>query len=351
MTAVPPSVLSSVLCSDMQVSRLVSSLYATEEVTSNLTNTSQLTVDNLVIQNDLITTTGQINGVTVQQHGSRHGFNDEDPITEALISDIKEINSTTKSQGTANRIARADHTHFHGNLIGGTLHQEADINTAGFMSAADKTLIDNISSNSIPQTISATTNVVGVLNSYARKDHVHPHGNLLGGHALATETTNGFMDPDDLIISDEFTWVNSMLVVSSFYSVPLQPYGLVQSSVQTITENTDVQLTWSGSSSLSSITLNNGIFTIQSEGFYIILANPLLNGGTNGYRKGYILVQGSTNYKIGETVLNYDLVLTPTLWLQAIEYLYTGDRVSTFVRAGGNTTTSINTQFAICKLF
>lgn len=52
--------------------------------------------------------------------------------------------STLNAEGSASSFARSDHVHDHGNLAGGTLHSVATTSTAGFMSAADKTILDGL---------------------------------------------------------------------------------------------------------------------------------------------------------------------------------------------------------------
>ncbi len=49
---------------------------------------------------------------------------------------------TSSSEGVAATIARSDHVHAHGNQPGGTLHSTATAGTPGFMSADDKTKLD-----------------------------------------------------------------------------------------------------------------------------------------------------------------------------------------------------------------
>ena len=44
----------------------------------------------------------------------------------------------TQDAGTSDKVARADHVHAHGDQAGGTLHDEATIAVAGFLSASDK---------------------------------------------------------------------------------------------------------------------------------------------------------------------------------------------------------------------
>lgn len=51
---------------------------------------------------------------------------------------------TVNSEGNATSLARSNHVHAHGDLIGGSLHAEATTGIAGFLSAADKLKLDGI---------------------------------------------------------------------------------------------------------------------------------------------------------------------------------------------------------------
>lgn len=53
------------------------------------------------------------------------------------------------AQGTQNRLSRQDHVHAHGNLLGGTLHAVASTSTDGFLGAADKAKLDTLNTNSL----------------------------------------------------------------------------------------------------------------------------------------------------------------------------------------------------------
>jgi hypothetical protein len=50
------------------------------------------------------------------------------------------------AEGVSTSLVRADHVHAHGNQPGGTLHDLATVATAGFMSAADKAILDGLTS-------------------------------------------------------------------------------------------------------------------------------------------------------------------------------------------------------------
>jgi hypothetical protein len=53
------------------------------------------------------------------------------------------ISDSTNSEGTSSSLSRSDHVHAHDNRSGGSLHAAATTSVAGFMSAADKTNLDD----------------------------------------------------------------------------------------------------------------------------------------------------------------------------------------------------------------
>lgn len=84
-----------------------------------------------------ITNVGNIDGVDVSAHASRHLPAGADPLsTAAPLTNLS--GSTTNSTGTANSLSRSDHTHAVDN---------ATPSIAGFMSATDKTKLDTIETN------------------------------------------------------------------------------------------------------------------------------------------------------------------------------------------------------------
>jgi hypothetical protein len=55
-----------------------------------------------------------------------------------------EITDSSNGEGSASSLARSDHTHAHGNRGGGSLHPAATTSVAGFLSASDKTKLDDL---------------------------------------------------------------------------------------------------------------------------------------------------------------------------------------------------------------
>jgi hypothetical protein len=78
-------------------------------------------------------------------------------VTTAAVSTI----GTANAEGTATSLARSDHVHDHGAqaLGGGTQHAVATTSVAGFLSAADKTKLDGVSSGAAPATLAYGANM------------------------------------------------------------------------------------------------------------------------------------------------------------------------------------------------
>ena len=80
-----------------------------------------------------------------------------DHVHAAPVAAAVEITDATNGAGSSGDFVHSDHTHAHGNRGGGTLHAVATGATAGFMSATDKTNLDNhIASTSNPHVVTIT---------------------------------------------------------------------------------------------------------------------------------------------------------------------------------------------------
>lgn len=152
--------------------------------------------------------TGLINGVSVQAHASRHLPSGADPLTTAAAITL-DANSTN-TVGTNNSLSRSDHTH---DLSTGTVSTQTpdQANTEGSsanLARADHT--HNIPSGSVVQI--GTSNFNGATASFALADHIHAHGNQTNGtlHAAATTSVNGFMSAADKTKLDNATASNTV---------------------------------------------------------------------------------------------------------------------------------------------
>ncbi len=122
----------------------------------------------------------------------------------ALTSTAPVAVGTAAVVGVATVAARGDHVHAHGAQTDGTLHAAATTSVAGFLSTADKTRLDGMSTGAAALTSTApatvgSSNTVGVATVAARGDHVHAHGAQTDGtmHAIATGSVAGFLSSAD----------------------------------------------------------------------------------------------------------------------------------------------------------
>lgn len=356
---VPPSIYYSKSYGDLRVTNIIVPEYLVNSVSAPIINSVSYKNVNLEIKNGNINNSGTINDIVLQLHGNGHGFNGVDPLPEANINEINSLSETINNSGTSNNFIRSDHVHAHGNLGGGLLHSVVSYSDDGFMSASDKIKLNNISSDFNPLPIS-TSSTAGFNNSFSRSDHVHYHGiQTLGTlHNVATESVSGFMEPTDLLKTQEITWYSNPGIFSInnlVFQVNNQPLGIIYGSFpQFINNDVDTKLTtyWTNVEYINEMTYNSGTITIIREGYYNIIANPHISGNTNGYRKGFIQIN---NIKTGISVLNYstDSNISPTLSLQCIEYLLAGDQISVYVyhTAGNNVSMADTiTQFCVCKI-
>lgn len=95
------------------------------------------------------------------------------PSLPVASNDVATNVSATGAAGVQSAFARADHQHAHGNLAGGSLHSNATTLSAGFMSAADKAKLDELSTNAdaglYTTPILATVAVTGDYNDLGNK--------------------------------------------------------------------------------------------------------------------------------------------------------------------------------------
>lgn len=108
-----------------------------------LTGVRAMTGD-LQLGGQSITGVNLVDGVDVSNHHTRHEPGGADPLTMGAVGDMAtSISATANSAGIASGFTRIDHTHFHGNLAGGSLHADVIAGGAsGFMSGTDKTKLD-----------------------------------------------------------------------------------------------------------------------------------------------------------------------------------------------------------------
>jgi len=150
---------------------------------------------------------GNVNGINVTSHASRHLPAGADPLTTASAVTL-DANSTNTT-GTANSLARSDHTH---DLSTGAASTQLpdQVNAEG--TSANLARADHV--HNIPSGIPVqvgTSNFAGAADSFALSDHVHSHGNQTSPtlHAVATPSAHGFMSSADKTKLDAATHINT----------------------------------------------------------------------------------------------------------------------------------------------
>jgi hypothetical protein len=125
-----------------------------------------------------ITNVGNVDGVDVSAHASRHNPGGVDALTTAAPGAISVGASAT--EGSNSSLARSDHGH--------------SVATGA------------------PSSI-GTSNAAGASSSIPRLDHVHDHGAQSTGthHAVATTTVNGFMSAADKVTFDDLAAGHTIL--------------------------------------------------------------------------------------------------------------------------------------------
>ena len=107
----------------------------------------------------------------------------EDHKHDVTTAAAVELTDSTNAEGVATSLARSDHTHAHGTRGGGTLHALATVSVAGFLSAADKTKLDNLSTAegfNVKDSVRVATTAAGTLISSFED------GDTVDGIVLAT---------------------------------------------------------------------------------------------------------------------------------------------------------------------
>ncbi len=188
-----------------------------------LANGARAMSGDLQMGGNQISNAGQINGVTIQSHVSRHlpGSVLQDPLPMGIPVTIGTANSLSQSGGVVNNFAYSDHVHAHGAQTDATLHAVATTGAAGFMSSADKQLLTNATPSNTPNTLvlrdaqgdfAAGTITAGLIGNVT--------GNVVGnlsGAASANVLKAGDTMTGQLRISDA---INSALVLTTNTTSP-----------------------------------------------------------------------------------------------------------------------------------
>ncbi len=293
-----------IILSDYVSTNIKSNLISTNgslPPTVSLTNFKALYINNIIVQdiimsNGIVSDVFRINDIIIESHVSRHilGGQDVIPISFSIPSDVDVISN----QGISNDVPKADHVHAHGIMSGGSLHAVATSTSNGFMSSSDKIILDQIiPSNKSPAPLGVS--YIGISNEYSRSDHIHAHGNQIGGslHSVVTSVSNGFMSSSDKNKISIFSWNPSQTtftLTQGFMNISSQPFGYLSSNsinraiVSGI--HTPLYNYYTTQNNLTNMGLSNGRFVVIYPGIYTINANITTLQTIQGSVFGYICV-------------------------------------------------------------
>ena len=119
-----------------------------------LTNGGRVMTGSLNLGTNQIINAGQINGVTIEGHASRHLPNSSpSPLGDPLPVGVPSTIGTANADGVLNAFARQDHIHAHGAQTDPTLHAVATMVAHGFMSSTDKQMLVDATAANTPNTL------------------------------------------------------------------------------------------------------------------------------------------------------------------------------------------------------
>ena len=194
--------------------------------TQSLTNKGITGSTNYVESNALKTTTDPVYIVAVAPTASQvlMAISATQATWQTISTGTPSTIGTNNQIGTSSIFARQDHIHSHGDQSGGTLHATASQSIAGFMSATDKVILDNITSSTQSLTNKGITGSTNYVESNALKTTTNPvyivstapsiGQSLIAVSAtqatwqtpaLVTTTQSGFMSAIDKVILDNIT--------------------------------------------------------------------------------------------------------------------------------------------------
>ena len=159
----------------------------------------------------------QFDGVTVANHHARHRPGGADALPVGVPITI----ATSNLQGSASTFALSDHQHDHGAQTDTTLHAIATDSANGFMSAADKTKLDNL-----PTATSANTPNTLVLRDGS--------GNFAAGTITANLNGNAATVTTNANLTGPITSVGNATSIGAGVIVPSNiqnPYGTALSNL------------------------------------------------------------------------------------------------------------------------
>lgn len=361
---------------------------------------------NLNMGSNNITNVGQVNGVIVEAHASRHLPSGADPLATAApvtavggntTNQVGTANSLARSdhqhgvatgtpsaqipdqanaEGVSNNIARADHTHNiptaapTGALGGNSTNQQGiastfarsdhshDVDTGVPVAAVpgdsntegtSQNLARADHKHAIPvgtPVAVADANAPGAIGSFARSDHVHAHGAQTNPahHAVATTIANGFLSAADKVRVDNAEQVGNKGAAGGYAPLDGTTKIPIAYLPDTVIGSVDYKGTWNANTNTPNLVLA----TPDKGDYYVVnVAGSTSLGGITDWKIGDWAIYNGTAW---EKVDNTDQV-TSVFGRQGAVVAQSGDYTAsqiTNVPAGNISSTDV--QAAINEL-
>jgi hypothetical protein len=184
---------------DEYIADLVGNLIVSStSITANYDDPNDVLTFNVLYGTPITQNPDQTNTAGVSNTAARSDHTHNIPTATAVGLNA----NSTNTQGSSTSFSRADHTH---DLSTGAVSTQTPDQTNAEGTSANLARADHIHNipTGVPSTI-GTANAQGTANAFARQDHIHNHGAQTDPthHAAVTTTNNGFMSAADKVILD-----------------------------------------------------------------------------------------------------------------------------------------------------
>lgn len=246
---------------------------------------NQPMLGNLDMDSNNILNAGSINGVVIENHGTRHDPGSDDPITTASAVGLSA--TTANTEGTAGSVARSDHTHAISTAaaITQTPDQTNAVGTSSSLARADH--VHNIPTASAISLSAATSNTTGTAGTFARSDHTH---SIASGVVVTqnADQTNAAGTSANFARADHIHNIPTAVPVSTGTANAQGTANTFAKSDHvhaTVISNSSVTATGTTTSTSTTEVLIAGMTLTPSAGtYYVSFSTSAVNSGTGALR-------------------------------------------------------------------